>query len=159
MIVQSTIIIVVVCCFVVLRSKTKGFKQKYSNKRSTIMVFQGKTIISLWDIMVRSFGSNNCSIRRIQPWFDPLDPTIVRSGGSNHGSILFLTCPVVFVRDPTIISLNPFSSFFILFHPFSSLFFKKKKRAEKGRDRSDIMVFLRKTIISRRDIMRKGKVS
>ena len=92
-------------------------------------------------------------------WFDPLDRTIVRSGGSNHGSILFLTCPVVFVRDPTIISLNPFSSFFILFHPFSSLFFKKKKRAEKGRDRSDIMVFLRKTIISRRDIMRKGKVS
>ena len=22
-----------------------------------------------------------------KPWFDPLDPTIVRSGGSNHGSI------------------------------------------------------------------------
>ena len=54
-----------------------------------------------------------------------------------HGSILFLTCPVVFVRDPTIISLNPFSSFFILFHPFSSFFilfhrfFKKKKKGRK----------------------------
>ncbi len=65
------------------------------------MVFQGKTIISLWDIMVRSFGSNNCWIRRIQPWFDPSDPTIisdknvekgfrdimVRSFGSNNCSI------------------------------------------------------------------------
>jgi hypothetical protein len=40
----------------------KGFRE--------IMVFQGKTIISQRDIMVRSFGSNNCSIRRIQPWSD-----------------------------------------------------------------------------------------
>ncbi len=139
MIVQSTIIIVVVCCFVVLRIQTKGFKQKYSNKRSTIMVFQGKTIISLWDIMVRSFGSNNCSIRRIQPWFDPF----------SNLSRTFCQRSNNYIPE----------SLFILFHPFSSLFFKKKKRAEKGRDRSDIMVFLRKTIISRRDIMRKGKVS
>ena len=161
------------CCFTDSnkRIQTKVFKQKKHNHgfpRENNYIPLGYHGSILWiqqlfdpedPTMVRSFGSNNCSIRRIQPWFDPLDPTIVRSGGSNHGSILFLTCPVVFVRDPTIISLNPFSSFFILFHPFSSLFFKKKKRAEKGRDRSDIMVFLRKTIISRRDIMRKGKVS
>ncbi len=109
MIVQSTIIIVVVCCFVVLRSKTKGFKQKYSNKRSTIMVFQGKTIISLWDIMVRSFGSNNCSIRRIQPWFDPFS-NLSRSFCQRSNNYI------------------P-ESLFILFHRF---FLKKKKGQKKA---------------------------
>ena len=133
--------------------------------------------------MVGSSGSNNCwiSLREISPWFsfgkqlypfgiswfDPLDPTIVRSGGSNHGfprennyiplgyhgSILFLTCPVVFVRDPTIISLNPFSAGQVRYHGWIL-------RIEQLLDPKDrTMVFLRKTIISRRDIMRKGKVS
>ena len=40
----------------------------------------------------RARHNKKCKQKKVrffcQPWFDPLDPTIVRSGGSNHGSIL-----------------------------------------------------------------------
>jgi len=41
------------------------------------------------------------------------------------------------IPESLFILFHPFSSFFILFHRF---FFLKKKRAEKGRDRSVVFV-------------------
>jgi hypothetical protein len=53
-------------------------------------------------------------LRYAQPWFDPLDPTIISDKNvekvkrkkhcfpsEHHGEISLLTCPAVFVRDPT----------------------------------------------------------
>ena len=82
-------------------------------------------------------------LRYAQPWFDPPDRTIVRSGGSNHGqegttglrfSKAKLTCPLKSTdRKGLWDRLENWCPFlFILFHRF---FFLKKKRAEKGRKR------------------------
>ena len=60
--------------------------------------------------MVRSFGSNNYIPSNLFILFHPFSSKKAEKGRKRqkkvryHGSISLLTCPAVFVRDPTIIS-------------------------------------------------------
>jgi len=109
MISQRDIIVALLlfCCFVVLRSKTKGVKQKNSNKSiqtkeykswfdlpsNLFYVFvRDPTIIVLCTIMVRSFGSNNyCALH-------------------NHGSILWIQQLYPFIPFLRFCQISWFSS-------------------------------------------------
>jgi len=90
-------------------------------------IFFLSTIVALCATMVRSSGSNNCSIRRIEPW----------TGRDNRFKVFQRKTYLSFKKYGQKGTLGQVRKLVSLpFHPFSSLFFfLKKKRAEKGRKR------------------------
>jgi len=118
----------------ILKKKSKQKKTFLKQKMQTccLALRAGRDFLS----MVRSSGSNNCSIRRIEPWLDPPDRTIVGSKGSNHGwqkkrtffCLHFLLCLALRAGRDT--------------PPFKNLFFVCMDRKEGPRQQPPFYIFV-----------------
>ncbi len=85
-------------------------------------IFFLSTIVALCATMVRSSGSNNCSIRRIEPW----------TGRDNRFKVFQSKTYLSFKKYGQKGTLGQVRKLVSLpFHPFSSLFFLKKKKGRK----------------------------